>query len=704
MLTRFALLSALAAQAVAHAETPASDPADPYIWLEEFSSPRAMAWVESHNATTTKRLEADPRYARNYSEALEIAGSKDRIPQPGFLHGEIYNFWQDPGHLRGIWRKTTLEDYSSAEPHWTTVLDIDALNKSEGKSWVFKGANYLRPDETRCLIRLSNGGEDAVVAREFDLDRNQFVDGGFSLPRGKHRIAWENPDSLLVATDWSPGDVTSSGYPFIVKRLKRGQALTAAVEVFRGSKDDGGYGVSPEVIHDGQGRTLTLIERPLDTFRSELYVLTERGPERLAVPAKTHVVELVAGRVILQLDEAWTVEGKTFEAGSLVQTDLTATKKAPQALKPSLIWAPGSREALNNVTSTRDKLIVGILDNVQSKDYVYTPAGNRWTHKLLPFPANISVNFGSADAKSNRAFFTASGFLSPSALMLADVEHGTLRTVKTLPPKFDASRDVVEQFEATSTDGTKIPYFVVHPKTMPFDGSTPTLMTAYGGFQISRTPYYSGENGKLWLERGGAFVLANIRGGGEFGPKWHEAGLGIKRQIIYDDFASVARDLFSRKITSPGKLGIQGGSNGGLLMGVEFTQHPELWKAVVIDVPLLDMIRISKIAAGSSWQGEYGDVNADPAVKEFWLKTSPYHNLRKGVSYPEPFIFTTTRDDRVGPQHARKFAARMEELGLPFYYYENTEGGHGSGADMKQAARTAALTMTYLQEKLMGHP
>jgi prolyl oligopeptidase len=276
-----------------------------------------------------------------------------------------------------------------------------------------------------------------------------------------------------------------------------------------------------------------------------------------------------------------------------------------------------------------------------------------------------------------------------------------LRTVKTLPPKFDASRDIVEQFEAVSSDGTKIPYFVVHRKDSPRDGLTPTLLTAYGGFQLPRTPQYSAEIGKLWLERGGAFVLANIRGGGEFGPKWHEAGLGVKRQIIYDDFAAVAKDLFARNITSPRRLGIQGGSNGGLLMGVELTQHPNMWNAVVISVPLLDMIRISKIAAGASWQGEYGDVNADPAVKAFWLKTSPYHNLRKDVKYPEPFIFTTTRDDRVGPQHARKFAARMEEMKLPFLYYENTEGGHGAGADLKQAARTQALTMTYLQEKLI---
>jgi prolyl oligopeptidase len=486
-----------------------------------------------------------------------------------------------------------------------------------------------------------------------------------------------------------------------VKRLKRGQPLSAAVEVFRGTKDDGGYGVEPSVLHDGQGRSLAFIKRPLDTFHSEHYVLTERGAKRLSIPAKADVVDLVQGRVILQLDEAWTIAGKTFGAGSVVQNELAATKASPGALRPVLVWTPGKREALNGLSSTRDKLLLGVLDNVQGKAFVYTPSGNGWKRELLKLPQNVSVSFVAADDKSNRAFINVSGFLSPTALWLADADTGALHTVKALPAKFDASHEIVEQFEAMSSDGTKIPYFVVHQKGAKLDGSMPTLLTAYGGFQIAMTPHYSGAIGKLWLEQGGAYVLANIRGGGEFGPKWHEAGLGVKRQIIYDDFAAVAKDLFARKITSPRRLGIQGGSNGGLLMGVELTQHPELWKAVVVSVPLLDMIRISKIAAGASWQGEYGDVNTDPAVKVFWLKTSPYQNLRSGVAYPEPFIFTTTKDDRVGPQHARKFAARMERMGLPFLYYENTEGGHGAGADLKQGARTTALTMTYLQEKLM---
>ncbi len=675
---------------------------DPYTWLEEVSSPRAMAWVDAHNAISTKLLQADPRYEALYREALAIAGAKDRIPVPSFRNGAIYNFWQDPDHLRGILRKTTLDDYRNPDPHWTTVLDIDAIGKAEGKSWVMKGIECLQPDERRCMIALSDGGEDAVEMRELDLDTGRFVDGGFHLPRGKHRIAWEDENHLLVATDWTPGDLTPSGYPYIVKRLTRGQSLSAAVEVYRGDKNDGGYGVSPTMLRDGQGRQLAVIERPLDTFRHQTFVVTPRGAERLAIPDKANVVDLVGGRVIVSLDEAWKNGASSFPAGAVVHLDLAAVKAAPGQPQGHLVWSPGPRDALNGVSSTKDKLLISTLSNVQGRAMVFTPKpGSGWTSAPLALPDNLSVDFGAGDEKSDLTFINASGFLTPSTLYLADAATGSLQPVKSLAPKFDASQDVVEQREAASTDGTKIPYFVVHRKTIRYDGTTPTLMTAYGGFQVSETPYYSGTTGKLWLERGGAFVLANIRGGGEFGPAWHEAGLGTKRQIIYNDFAAVGKDLIARKVTSPRRLGIQGGSNGGLLMGVEFTQHPDLWNAVVIQVPLLDMIRISKIAAGASWQGEYGDVNADPSVMAFWRRISPYQNLKTGVKYPEPFIFTTTKDDRVGPQHARKFAARMEEMKLPFYYYENTEGGHGAGADLKQAAHTQALTMTYLQRKLM---
>ena len=694
-----ALLAAIALPVTAIAQ---SAPDDPYLWLEDVASPRAMDWVNAHNATSTALLQADQRYATLYEQALTIAGARDRIPAPGFVHGAIYNFWQDPDHLRGIWRKTTLASYRTANPRWTTVLDIDALGKAEGKSWVLKGTQCLRPVEKRCLISLSDGGEDAVEVREFDLDTGAFVADGFHLPRGKHRVAWEDADHLLVATDFAPGELTPSGYPYVVKRLTRGQPLSAAVEVYRGGKDDGGYGVAPDVLRDAQGRQLAYIERPLDTFHHQTFIVTGNSTRRVAIPDKVSLVGMVNGRVIIQLDEAWKAGGVSLPSGAVAEVDLAALKANPGALRPRLIWAPGPRDSLDGVRTTKGKLLISTLENVRGRAWVYTPrAGGGWTSRRLALPDNLDVGYGATDDNSDLAFVNVAGFLTPSTLYLADTAAGTLARVKTLPAKFDAANLVVEQLEAVSSDGTRIPYFVVHRRDIKYDGSTPTLLNAYGGFQSSSTPFYSGSTGKLWLERGGAFALANIRGGGEFGPKWHEAGLGTKRQIIYDDFAAVGRDLIARKITSPRRLGIQGGSNGGLLMGVEFTQHPELWNAVVIQVPLLDMIRIAKIAAGASWQGEYGDVNADPAVMAFWLKLSPYHNLKPGTAYPEPFIFTTTKDDRVGPQHARKFAARMEELKLPFLYYENTEGGHGSGADLKQSARTTALTWTYLHRKLM---
>jgi prolyl oligopeptidase len=410
---------------------------------------------------------------------------------------------------------------------------------------------------------------------------------------------------------------------------------------------------------------------------------------------------MVDGRVIVRTQEAWAPSGKHFAAGSLLSLDLAQLKADPAHLKPNLIYAPGPREALEGASATKDMLLVSTLDNVRGRTLLFRPEPNgRWARSALDLPDNSTLSVADTSRTSNRALITVTSFLTPPSLWLADAATGAAKSILEQPAKFDASNLVAEQHEAVSSDGTRVPYFLVHRKDMKFDGNNPTLLYAYGGFEISQTPTYSASLGKLWLERGGVYALANIRGGGEFGPAWHEAGLGTKRQIIYDDFAAVAKDLIATHVTSPRRLGIRGGSNGGLLMGVEFTEHPDLWHAVVIDVPLLDMIRISKIAAGASWEGEYGSID-DPAVRAFWEKTSPYQNLRADKSYPVPFIFTTTKDDRVGPQHARKFAARMEEMHLPFYYYENTEGGHAAGANLRQAAHTNALEMTYLTEKLM---
>lgn len=693
------LLLTIAAATAGLSGVKAATSDDPYIWLEDVSSPKALQWVEAHNAKSTAILEADPRYQRFYQAALDIAQAKDRIPVGEFIGGKIYNFWQDQDHVRGIWRRASLQSYASGHPNWETVLDLDALAASEKANWVWKGAQCARPAERRCLVHLSDGGEDAITVREFDLPSKSFVKGGFVLPKGKQQVSWENTNTLLVSREWKPGQLTKSGYAYLIKRLKRGQRLSSAVELFRGTRDD--VSAAPEVLRDAKNRTLPIIVEGTDFWHSKTFLIGPKGTRRAAIPEKAQFVDMVDGRVIIRSQEAWSAGGKDFPAGTLLSVDLAQLKANPSHLKPTLIYQPGPREALAGAAASKDVLLVSILDNVRGRTFAYRPGPNgSWTREPVDLPEDSTLGIADASRTSNRALITVTNFLTPPSLWLADAATGQARQIMQQPPKFDASNLVTEQREAVSSDGTKIPYFIVHRRDMKLDGNNPTLLYAYGGFEVPMTPTYSAIRGKLWLEQGGVFVLANIRGGGEFGPKWHEAGLNVHRQIIYDDFAAVAKDLFATRVTSPRRLGIQGGSNGGLLMGVEFTQHPELWNAVNIQVPLLDMIRISRIAAGASWEGEYGSVN-DSAVRAFWEKTSPYQNLHAGTHYPVPFIFTTTKDDRVGPQHARKFAARMEEMGLPFYYYENTEGGHAAGANLRQVAKTDALEMTYFTRKLV---
>jgi prolyl oligopeptidase len=670
MSLKTAILAAALAGAAAtglHAQASADDP---YLWLEEVSSPRAMDWVNAHNAKAQAVLEADPRYQAYYNEALAIAQAKDRIPFGRFLNGQVYNFWQDADHVRGVFRRASLAGYQAESPAWETVLDLDALAASEKANWVFKGVDCARPAERRCLINLSDGGEDAVTIREFDLPSGKFVDGGFVIPKGKSRATWEDENNLLISREWAPGDLGRTGYPFIVKRLKRGQPLSAAVEVFRGSAEDGGYGVTPYVLRDGENRTLAVIDRPLDTFRSETYILTPKGPQRVAIPAKANLSDMVAGRVIIETREDWRPAGSatTYPAGALLSVDLAQLRADPTHPKPTLIFAAGPREAMQSATASKGVLLVSILDNVRGRTLLFTPGPRgTWTRSSLQLPDNSTIGLVDASSTDNKAFVSVTSFLTPPSLWLADAATGQARQIKAQPAKFDASNLVAEQFEAVSSDGTKIPYFLVHrrrtssstattrPCSTPMAASNPPRPRL-----IRRPPASCGSSMAASMRSPTSAAAASS------GRNGTRPGLGTKRQIIYDDFVAVGRDLIARQVTSPRRLGIRGGSNGGLLMGVAFTQHPELWNAALIEVPLLDMIRISKIAAGASWEGEYGSIDKDPAVRAFWEKTSPYQNLHKGGTYPEPFIFTTTKDDRVGPQHARKFAARMEEMGLPF--------------------------------------
>lgn len=681
--------------------------ADDHLALEQVDGAEAMAFVAEENRKSLAVLTGDPRYETFRAEAQAILTATDRIPSPSFLGDGIGNFWQDATNPKGVWRRTTLASYRTATPQWETLLDIDALSKAEGKDWVFKGADCLAPDDTRCLINLSDGGKDAVVVREFDLTTKQFVDTGFNLPEGKHRIEWMDRDTLLVATDFGAGTMTESGYPFIVKTLKRGQSLAQATEVYRGEQGDGGYGVSPAVYRDKDGKvTAVIITRPLDTFRSETWAMAHDGSTmKLALPDRVSVFGAQGDLLIVSNDEAWTFNGIAYKPGSLLSIPLNSLRNDRNDLSISnqayLIYEPAARQSLGDVRVLDRQVVASLSDNVAGRLAIFENRGEfGWRRQDVTVPQNIAVGLGDSSKSKGEVFVSTQGFLTPPTLSLASVGSAALIELKAAPAKFDASTHVVEQFEATSTDGTKIPYFVTRPRDMKLDGSNPTVMLGYGGFQVSLNPAYKPEMGKLWLERGGVFVQANIRGGGEFGPDWHQAALDGDRQKAFDDFAAVARDLEQRGITSPRRLGIYGRSNGGVLTSVSITQHPELFNAAVIESPLVDMLRYHELPAGASWIGEYGD----PRIPEeaAWIaKYSAYQQLRPGQAYPRVYLTTNTRDDRVHPGHARKFAARLGDMGYDHLYYEDTAGGHSNDADPVANARRWARHYVYLSQQLM---
>jgi prolyl oligopeptidase len=696
--------------------------ADDHLALEEVNGTEAMAFVAQSNQRALAALTGDRRYETFRQQAEAILTATDRIPGPSFLGDGIGNFWQDAANPKGIWRRTTLDSYRSANTRWETLLDIDALSRAEGRDWVWKGADCLAPDETRCLISLSDGGKDAVVVREFDTSTGRWVEDGFILPEGKHRLEWLDRDTLLVATDFGPGTLTESGYPFIVKSLRRGQILAQATEVYRGDIGDGGYGVSPSVYRDGDGVIeAVIISRPLDTYRSETWELVDGRPERLALPSQVSVYGTSAGRLVFSPDEAWPRSGREVAAGTL-QAYYPAELRESENLDGNVvisnhaheIFAPGPRQSIGGVALFPDRVAVQINDNVRGRLSIFADRGEwGWAERQVTVPDNSAISLGDRSKSRGEIFVSAQNFLTAPTLGLLDVDFAVERRqervapspngiveIRSAPAKFDASTHVTEQFEARSSDGTMIPYFVTRPRDLAMDGSAPTILFGYGGFQVSFPPAYKPEMGKLWLENGGVFVQANIRGGGEFGPEWHQSVLNENRQLAFDDFAAVAADLHRRGISSPRRTGIYGRSNGGVLTSVSITQHPELFNAAVIESPLIDMLRYHELPAGASWIGEYGD----PRIPEeaAWIaRYSAYQNLRPGADYPRVYITTNTRDDRVHPGHSRKFAARLGEMGYDHLYYEETSGGHSNDADPIANARRWARHYVYLAQQLM---
>ncbi|MEY4707880.1 MAG: hypothetical protein RJB58_1603 [Pseudomonadota bacterium] len=660
---------------------------DPYVWLEDVHGAKPLAWAKEQNAKSLAPLKADPRYQKNYDSVLEVLDATDRIPMGALRGRNVYNFWQDAKNPKGIWRRTSIASYQTASPDWQVLLDIDALARDEKENWVFKGAGCA-PGETRCLIRLSRGGGDAVVVREYDLATMTLMEGGFSLPEAKVNLEYLDGDTILFGT--AKDGETNSGYARTVKLWKRGTPIASAPLVYEGTKED--VLVAPMVFHTKQG-SFAFVVRAVSFFESE-YFAVEGGPgqemkaRKLDMPLSADVKTMIDGALIAVLRQDYEKDGAKFPRGTLVAFR--------DGQRPQTIFAPHARQSIEVVEAGRDKLYAAITSNVTGALHVFTTNGKGLSNKVLALPPNGTANIVSANEDGPEVMFSFQNYLTPTMLYF-DGGNDAPKPIKSLPARFDASGMVTEQFEAKSKDGTKIPYFVTRPKNL--SGPAPTVLYGYGGFEISLTPSYSANFGRLWLSQGGIYVVANIRGGGEFGPAWHDAALKTKRQRAYDDFAAVAEDLQRRRLTTPKQLGILGGSNGGLLVSTVMVQRPDLFGAVVCQVPLIDMIAYTHIGAGASWVGEYGDP-AVPAERDYILTYSPYQNVKKGVKYPPVFFVTATSDDRVTPVHARKMAARMMEQGHEVWFYENTDGGHSAAADHRQAAEMWGLSFVYLAEKL----
>jgi prolyl oligopeptidase len=703
-----ATLLALAVPAMSQTPPAATVP-DPYLWLEDVQGERALAWVRERNAATEAQLMARPGFEARRTAIREVLDSRAQIPTVKRRGDWLYNLWRDAANPRGLWRRSTLAEYRKPEPAWETVLDVDALGKAEGENWVWSGATCLGPSYRRCLVSLSRGGADATVVREFDTVDKRFVDGGFVVPEAKTQVDWLDENTLVVGSDFGPGSLTDSGYARTVRRWQRGTKLADAPVLFEGRKTDVAAWAS---IDRTPGFERTLLGRSIDFYSNEVALLQGGKATPIDKPADAQL-SFWRDRVLIELRSDWPVAGQTFKRGSLLVGDAAAYLRGERRLMA--LFVPTATRSLAAWSTTRSTVLLNVLDNVASRleEHKLAAKGRTgWTRREVkaPYPGTLSVEplhdpLLKTDALAEAYWLNASDFLQPDSLQLGRTGTDQRDTLKARPAFFDATGMRAEQRFATSADGTRVPYFVVWPKdakpAASANGKNPTLLYGYGGFEVSMQPWYSGSIGRAWTSQGGVFVVANIRGGGEYGPAWHQAALLGNRQKAFDDFAAVAEDLIKTGVTSPQHLGIEGGSNGGLLVGAVMLQRPELFNAVVCQVPLLDMQRYHKLLAGASWMAEYGD----PDKPEHWAalsKYSPYQNVKATQKLPPVLFVTSTRDDRVHPGHARKMAARMLEQGHRVLYWENIEGGHGGAADNAQRAQMQALEYAFLWQQLGG--
>ena len=698
--TGIALMSLLTSAPSIFAQIPQEDP---YLWLEDVMGDKAIAWVKEQNAKTQKRLEAQPVFAPIRDKVLEVVNSRERIPAVTQRGEFLYNFWQDQNNIRGVWRRTTMAEYKKSqlqsETKWETILDLDQLAKDEKENWVWKGSTCLYPQYDRCMLNLSRGGADAQVTREFDVPSKSFVKDGFEIKEAKGSASWIDRDTLFVQTDFGPGSMTQSGYARIVKEWKRGTPIESASTVFEGKESD--ISVSAFVTEQKGYATRQFVRRGVTFYTSETFL--REGSKLIKLDVQDDASPAYAWDLLfIRLKSTWAVGGKTYPQGALIAMNFEKFMKGERDFE--ILFAPTDRKSLAGWTLTKNILILNELDNVKNQLVELKRDGATWTRRNISLPGLGTVSASAIDADvSDEYWLTLTDYLTPSTLYWAKAGTDTREKLKSLPAFFDSAPFKVEQFQATSKDGEKIPYFVIMRKDAKLDSTNPTLLYGYGGFEISQLPSYSGVIGNGWLMQGGVYVVANIRGGGEFGPRWHQAGLKANRQKVYDDFIAVAEDLVAKKISSPRHLAISGGSNGGLLVGAVMVQRPDLFRAVVCSVPLLDMKRYNKLLAGASWVAEYGNPD-DPKEWEFISKYSPYQNVKPsvkaGVKMPKVLFVTSTRDDRVHPGHARKMMARMLEQGHEVYYYENIEGGHAGSANNAQVAYRSALQYTFLLKEL----
>ena len=671
---------------------------DPYLWLEEIDGERARDWVAARNAESEAELEGQSGFAPLRDRLKAILDSSEKIPYVGLHDGLCYNFWRDATHVRGIWRRTTLEQYRLPAPQWDTLLDLDALAQDEAENWVWAGVAWLEPHGERCLVSLSRGGGDAHVVREFDLTACAFVADGFILPEAKSDVAWIDHERIFVGTDFGPGSLTESGYPRIVKEWRRGTPLAQARTIFEAAPDD----LAASGHQDNTpGFERAFVQRQIDFYRSELFLRAGEHGDALVRIDKPQDANAFAVRdqLVIELRSDWDLDDRHYPQGALLATGFDAFLAGGRDFE--LLFTPTPATSLDGVAVTRSALLLTVLDNVKNRVVeLRRSEDGAWSRRDVDLPAFGALGVAALDAdNSDDYFLTVTDFLHPTTLYLMTAGGDARTALKSMPAFFDAAPFEVAQHSARSPDGTVVPYFVVSRRGAGLAAPGPTLLYGYGGFEVALKPFYSGMTGAAWLEQGGTYVLANIRGGGEFGPRWHQAALRQQRQNAFDDFIAVGQDLVARGVTTPGQLGIMGGSNGGLLVGAAFTQRPDLFGAVVCQVPLLDMRRYHQLLAGASWIGEYGDPD-DPADWEFLARYSPYHQLQPERQYPRVLLTTSTRDDRVHPGHARKMAARMLDQGHAALYWENTEGGHAGAADNAQTARMWALTYRFLIEQL----